>query len=348
MFTHVELFEVQHFVAGGDIPDLHGLSIGVGVAVAFGGAAARGQAGAVGAPCDRGHFADVLERERLGRRHDRQLVRAAQQLAPDVDRGEGRRQQEPDDGRDHGHPEGRVVAGGRGEHRPPAPAVLRLRLQRRGDRRGQPGRRARAGPPGEHRFEDRIGEDRLIGSSELGLQGPLERLARGVKPRLDGADGDVERRRDLGQRPALEVVEDEDRPLRGRTGARTRARACRAQAVCSSGAGSGAGTAVERVAEVAGGDLPDGTPAASSQDLPAAVDEDPPEPGVEAGRVTEAGPPAPGVEERLLGRVPRVGLVAEDRPRGPVGAVDAPLDELLERRPVTGLGALHEERRDRW
>lgn len=162
-----------------------------------------------------------------------------------------------------------------------------------------------------------------------------------MEPRLDGADGDLEGVGDLGQRLALEVVQHEqgavvgrepiERPLDGVDGggAFVGRRARRGQGL-------------DRVEEVAGGDLADPPTPPPAQGLAAAVDDDPSQPGVEASGVTEPASVAPGIEDGVLGRVAGVGLVAEDRPGGPVDAVDPMFHQGPERRPVAGLGPLHE------
>ena len=64
-----------------------------------------------------------------------------------------------------------------------------------------------------------------------------------------------------------------------------------------------------------------------AQSHPAAVDEDPGEPGIEPIRLAQSRQIAPRRPARVLGRVASVGLVAEDRPRRPVEAIQPFADD---------------------
>src|SRR5262249_4777234 len=88
------------------------------------------------------------------------------------------------------------------------------------------------------------------------------------------------------------------------------------------------------------GDLADARPAA--QLGAAGVDDDPLEPGVEVARLAQLAQLPPGRDERLLDRVPRVGVVAEDRPGRPERPVQLARDDALEGGLVAGGGAADE------
>jgi hypothetical protein len=64
------------------------------------------------------------------------------------------------------------------------------------------------------------------------------------------------------------------------------------------------------------------------------VGDDPVEPAVEGRRGAQAGELPPSRDERVLGRVSRIGLVRQDRPREAVAAIDPSTDEDPERRRV--------------
>ena len=69
------------------------------------------------------------------------------------------------------------------------------------------------------------------------------------------------------------------------------------------------------------------------------VGDDPVEPAVEGRRIAQAGELSPRGDERVLGRVGRVGVVGQDRPGEAVAAIDPGIDEDLERRRVAGASA---------
>ena len=77
---------------------------------------------------------------------------------------------------------------------------------------------------------------------------------------------------------------------------------------------------------------------------PARLVDDPGEPGSEAIRRGQLGQVPPGPDEDLLGHLARVGLVAEERGRRPVGRRQAGVDERGERLLVAVAGTLDESR----
>ena len=67
--------------------------------------------------------------------------------------------------------------------------------------------------------------------------------------------------------------------------------------------------------------------------------ENPAGPRIELLRFAEPRQIAPDLEERLLGRVPGIGLVAKNRPRSLVGGSDSAGNEDVEGVRIAGLGA---------
>ena len=66
------------------------------------------------------------------------------------------------------------------------------------------------------------------------------------------------------------------------------------------------------------------------------------QPAVERRRIAQARELSPRCQERILGRVCRVGVVGQDRPREAVAAVDPRIDEDPKRRRIAGAGATNE------
>ncbi len=77
------------------------------------------------------------------------------------------------------------------------------------------------------------------------------------------------------------------------------------------------------------------------------VGDDPVEPAIECRRIAQAGKLPPCGDERVLGRVGRVGVVGQDRPGESVAAIDPGVDEHLERRGIAGASAPNERVVDR-
>ena len=69
------------------------------------------------------------------------------------------------------------------------------------------------------------------------------------------------------------------------------------------------------------------------------VGDDPIQPAVERPLVPQAGRLAPGRDDRLLGRIGGIGLIAEDRIRQSVATVESRRDEAVERAGITERGA---------
>jgi hypothetical protein len=165
----------------------------------------------------------------------------------------------------------------------------------------------------------------------------LQGLAGGVETRLHGPDRNPE---DLGERInglAIEVMQDQDRPLldwksphgrieRRRVGfRRTRGR------VKTIDAGDAAGRDLAH------------TPAPSSAvGHPGHIDRDALEPRVEAGGIAQAADLPPRGHERVLSGIARISFIAEDREREAVDGIHSGADDLLERIEVAVAGPVDE------
>ena len=77
------------------------------------------------------------------------------------------------------------------------------------------------------------------------------------------------------------------------------------------------------------------------------VCDDPVEPTIECRWIAQAGKLPPRGDERVLGRVGRVGIVRQDRPGKPIAAIDPGVDEHRERRRIAGASAPNERVVDR-
>jgi hypothetical protein len=86
------------------------------------------------------------------------------------------------------------------------------------------------------------------------------------------------------------------------------------------------------------GDLAHLPPSPASERHAARVGDDRAEPGVEPLRVAQARERPPGAETRLLDRVPRLGLVADDRSGQTQDRVEAVSDQAFERDLIALLG----------
>ena len=89
-------------------------------------------------------------------------------------------------------------------------------------------------------------------------------------------------------------------------------------------------------------DLAHAAPASCAIRLPGGVDRNPLQPGVEPLRLADLADLPPGGDERVLGGVARVGLVAEDRVGQAVDGIHAGTHELLERGEVALAGSVDE------
>src|SRR4029079_11206624 len=90
------------------------------------------------------------------------------------------------------------------------------------------------------------------------------------------------------------------------------------------------------------GDLADAAPAPGAIRLASGVHGDPLEPGVEALRIADLADLPPRRDERVLGGVAGIGLVAEDRVGQAVDGIHTNADELLERVEVALAGSVDE------
>src|SRR6185503_18580612 len=140
---------------------------------------------------------------------------------------------------------------------------------------------------------------------------------------LDRPDRDPEAGGDPGERLVAEVMEDEQGAS---VGAQVVERPRdRVDPVDRLGPGLARTGAVE-----AGRDRDLADPPLAAELHPAAVDQDPTQPRVELVEIAQSGQVLPGGDAGVLGRVTGVGLVADDRPRGPEQRVDAWRDQRLE------------------
>jgi hypothetical protein len=91
-------------------------------------------------------------------------------------------------------------------------------------------------------------------------------------------------------------------------------------------------------------DLADDPASAAADRGAAGVDDDPPEPGAEVVRVAKLRQIAPGSKEDLLGRIARIGLVAENRQSCPEGGGKPAIDNGGERLAVPATGSFDQGR----
>jgi hypothetical protein len=160
-----------------------------------------------------------------------------------------------------------------------------------------------------------------------------------MQPRLDRPDRDSKPIGDLGEAQLVAMVEQQDRTLvdgQALEGAIERIRVGRRVAELGVTLGHwpiGGLHAFSR-------DFANAAP--PSQALPAGVDRDPAEPGVEAIGIAQTRKLPPGEEERLLGRVLCIGLVAEDGEGRSKHDIDLSANEGIESRSVAMASALNE------
>ena len=161
----------------------------------------------------------------------------------------------------------------------------------------------------------------MVGRGSDGVVQPLQCV---VEAGLDRPRGMSSRRRDLVDGQVAVVAQRDDDLVVGR-----QRRDRRPDDVAVLGT---AGVVARREGDLGRdvGRLPSPRP----QPVPAGVDEDPVEPWLEPGGVTQGLPLAPGLDERVVRRVLRLGGVAQDRPGQTVGLV-----EMLVGQPDEGGGA---------
>ena len=147
-------------------------------------------------------------------------------------------------------------------------------------------------------------------------------------------DGDAQGRRDLRQRVAEVVMEDDDRAL---------FRSQPQEGVVEVVAGSDGGGEVRRCRWIHLEDPHAGDPSTLAAGLHVAgMDDEAVEPGVEAVGIAEGGKVAPRAQQGLLGGILRTVRVAQDPEGERVTAVDDGCRERRERIPVTLPGPLDE------
>ena len=149
-----------------------------------------------------------------------------------------------------------------------------------------------------------------------------------MEPRLRGADGDAEGPRDLVQGALFEVVEGKDCCADRRSTSRSKAASTAAR---SSASGAGSAAPEDHSFEV---DLLDAP--APAQQITAAICEDGVEPGVEPALVAKrARKVLPGRDESILGGIPGVCFVPDDRAGQPSAgpAAGPPSAGRMRRRP---------------
>lgn len=150
-----------------------------------------------------------------------------------------------------------------------------------------------------------------------------------MQPRLDGPDRPADALSDGVQSEIGPVVEDDDLPVvlveRGHRPEDLIAVEERPEWIPTRAAGF---AIVER-------DQPNLASAAKA--IAADVDEDPVEPGLEPGRIAQGGRSTPGAQQRILGRVLRLVLIAEDQAGQSIGAVKLPIGQPKEL--VRGVGS---------
>ena len=216
----------------------------------------------------------------------------------------------------------------RPRHRPTraAPATAALGIARTAARSA-----AASGPRPAHRGSAPGGGARVESMSVSFIaRGPRARGRRGfvelpqgvVETRVDRPDRDVEPPGDLVGREVAVVPQRDDDPVvrrQRREGLLDRV------ALVGPRVRVGGGER-ELVRDVDGRARRD-----DAQPIPAGVDEDPVEPRLESFRVAEGRPLAPRLDERVVGRVLRLGLVAQDHPGEPIGGVEVLVGERLER-----------------
>ena len=156
-----------------------------------------------------------------------------------------------------------------------------------------------------------------------------------MEPRLDRADRDTKRCRDVGQRHPKEVVKDHDRAL---SLAEVPEHPFDDVAI-----GEGAGRIGDgRVMDERHLDF-DRAPAPAPRLIKTGVDRESMQPGVESIGLTQPGQIPPGPDECLLDGVACELRVPEDKTGGPVQPHDGGAGELGEGVVIASLGPLHEQ-----
>jgi hypothetical protein len=164
----------------------------------------------------------------------------------------------------------------------------------------------------------------------------LQRSAGCVHPRFGGPDRDLKQRRDLRQGSTFEVMKDQDRPLVDFEAAHRRA-----EDPCVA-IDSRCPLAIDLGPEVRSRDFAHTATTTRTMRHPCRVGGHALEPGLEAIRIPKATDLSPGSDERLLGGVGRVSLVAEDREGQSVHSIHPDTHDLLERVEVTVASPFHE------
>jgi hypothetical protein len=153
-----------------------------------------------------------------------------------------------------------------------------------------------------------------------------------MKPPLDGPDGDAELARDVGDRLALEMVRHQQVALvhleaveRG-----VEPRRLGSTSIC-------VGDRCVSEGDFAGA-------ASTAKHVPAAIHNDPREPGIEPRHIAKTRKVDPGRHERFLDHVARIRFVAQDGGGGPEGRIQPSLDQRGEGLIVTLTGKLDQAR----
>ena len=254
----------------------------------------------------------------------------AQERARDR-RDRGRERQGNKRGDKHDPPAGDRVRVGEAAEDREQPPLLRRRRDRGADLLVEAGvGNGQMGAQGRRR----AGRRSAVGASCLGLHRPFEGVPRLVQAPLDRPDRDSQAVGDLRERPFFDVVEHEDHavllpePIEraadrvGRGDRLDLTSSCRIGMV-------GTGGAPVAVRSWFDPDFAKTHPMAPRH--PGGVGDDPVQPAIEGGPVSEARKLAPRGYDRFLRRVCCVRFIAEDRVRQPVAPIKASVDEDIER-----------------
>jgi len=161
-----------------------------------------------------------------------------------------------------------------------------------------------------------------------------------VESGLDRSLGRAQHGRNFGHGSFLEVVEDEHGPVVYRqAGEGSIERVGLGRSIVD---GSVVRTRLRAVIRIDEPDLTDPHATAPPELLPAGVQVDAPEPGVEEIRVAQRFPMAPGRDECLLRGIGSVGLGAQDGERSAVHGIDPSADEGIEGIAIARSGSLDE------
>jgi hypothetical protein len=181
-------------------------------------------------------------------------------------------------------------------------------------------------------------------SAALPLERALQGSPRTQEARLDGSSRDAEHAADLLEAEVVAVVERQERAIVDRQTSEGPVERDRLDRLVIEPAAVRAGEDSLAIDVVAPGsvdvDLSDALPVPQRQT--AGVDEDPPEPGVEALGIAQPGEMAPRGDERLLRGVLGVRVIPQDRARRSIHRLDLPANEDVVRRSIAPAGGFHQ------